>query len=90
MSPVLIITSATMLVIGALYYFRVVANRAGFREEKEHWMVFGVFAGLIAASGVSKDNVWVSLIGLLLAVAGIIYHARLVLADAGERNAHNS
>ncbi len=42
-------------------------------------MVFGVFAGMIAVSGITKENLWVSIISLLLAVFGVIYHARLII-----------
>lgn len=73
-----------MLVVAALIYLRASARRHGVRLEKEHWMVFGVFSAMVALSGVIKDNHWVSLIGLLLAVAGVVYHARLVL-DAAKR-----
>src|SRR5687767_105050 len=79
-SIVLVITSAALVVVSTLFYLRSIARRAGLQQEKEHWMVFGVFAGAFAVSGASKENVWVSLIGLLLAVFGVVYHARLVLS----------
>ena len=78
----LIVTTAALVVIASLFYLRVVAGRAGLHQEKEHWMVFGVFAGMIAVSGAAKENLWVSLIGLLLAVFGVVYHARLFIEAA--------
>lgn len=51
-------------------------------------MVFGVFAAMIAISGAMKENIGVSLIGLLLAVAGVVYHARLVV-DAAKCGSNN-
>lgn len=83
MNPMaLTITSAALAVIGCLFRLRWVARRAGFGQAKEHWMVFGVFAGSIAVSGAIKANPWVSLIGLLLAICGVAYHARFITRAA--------
>lgn len=74
-----IVSAVAIIVIAALFYLRRAAKRAGLHQEKEHWMVFGVFAGVIAVSGITKESIWVSLIALLLAVFGVIYHARLII-----------
>jgi len=75
----IIVMIATLVVIVAMLYLRKVAARAGIRQQREHWMVFGVFAGMIAVSGVTKENLWMSLLGLLLAVFGVVHHARSVI-----------
>jgi hypothetical protein len=82
MSSISIISASALIVVGSLFYLRVLARRAGFCPEKEHWMVFGVFAGMIAVSGATKENLWLSLIGLLLAVFGVVYHAWLFINAA--------
>ena len=73
------ITAATVLVIASLFYLRSIAQRAGVKQEREHWMVFGALAWGIAVSGVTTENLWVALIALLLAVVGVVYHARLII-----------
>jgi len=75
----IIVSAVAIVVVAALFYLRRTAKRAGLHQEKEHWMVFGVFAGMIAVSGITKENLWVSIISLLLAVFGVIYHARLII-----------
>jgi len=80
------VTAATLLVIASLFYLRSIAQRAGVKQEREHWMVFGVLAGGIAVSGVTKENLGVSLIALLLAVVGVVYHARLVIESVKRQN----
>lgn len=70
---------ATFMVIASTFYLRGVARRVGLHQEKEHWMVFGVFAAVIAVGGATKENLWVLLIGLLLAVFGVVYHACCVV-----------
>lgn len=84
-APYVLLAIATFAVIGAMFYLRTLATRAGLPQEKEHWMVFAVFSGMIAVSGVEKENVWVSLIGLLLAVSGIVYHASRFIAQVKVR-----
>lgn len=78
-TPIILISAATILVIASLFYLRSIAQREGVKQEKEHWMVFGVFAGMIAVSGFTKENLWLALIGLLLAVFGVVYHARVII-----------
>jgi len=78
----LTMTCAALAVIAWYMRLRWVARRAGFGQAKEHWMVFGIFAGAIAVSGAIKANPWVSLIGLFLAVCGVAYHARLITRAA--------
>lgn len=78
----LTITCAALAVIAWHFRLRWVARRAGFGQPREHWTVFGVFAGAIAVSGATKANPWVSLIGLLLAVCGVAYQAWLIVGAA--------
>jgi di/tricarboxylate transporter len=81
MTPLpIVVSSVAIVVVAALFYLRRTAKRAGLHQEQEHWMVFGVFAGMIAVSGIIKENIWVSIISLLLAVFGVVYHARLIIA----------
>lgn len=88
MTPTLhvLLAIATSAVIGALFYLRVLATRAGLPQEKEAWMVFAVLAGMIAVTGVDKENVWVSLIGLVLAAVGIV-HAHRSITQARAKQA---
>ena len=73
-----LVSILAFVAIAATAYARRNAARSGLKPDHEHWMVFGVFAATIAASGMRKQNVWVSLIALLLAVFGYVYITRVL------------
>ncbi len=70
---------ATLLVIGSLCYLRLAAKRAGLKPEKEHGMVLGAFAAVIAIAGATGGNRWVSLVGFLVAATGVVFYAHRVV-----------
>lgn len=77
-SPLMISILAYGVVI-ALIYLRRVAAKAGLKQESEYRNVFGLLPFIVASKGIQNDNVWVSLIALVTAIVGIVYHARLFL-----------
>jgi hypothetical protein len=78
----LIISLLTYCVVASLIYLRGVAARSGLKQEKENWMVFGLTPVIIAGIGISKENAWASLLSLMTAIVGLVYHARLFIGDA--------
>lgn len=77
-SPLMISILAYGVVI-ALIYLRRVAAKAGLKQEGEHWNVFGLLPIAVAGLGIKNGNVWVSLIALVTAIAGLVLHAWLFL-----------
>lgn len=77
-----LLSGATFVAVALLVYLCIAARRSGLKQKQEYWMVFGLVPVIIAGDGITRQNQWVSVIALLLAIVGLAFHARQYLRAA--------